>query len=99
MLEIKHNTYAQKYDQDQVTKSDVLHLAEGNIDATMMADCTKSDHLPSDFYDAIRLTQTLQVIYDIRTSITTLCRILKPDGVLLATASGMAQLSLEDFDQ
>lgn len=99
VLEIKHNTYTKRYGQDRVTKSDVLHPVEGNPDATIVADLTKADHLPSNYYDAIIFTQTLQVIYDIRTTIATLHRILKPGGVLLATASGMAQLSLDDFDK
>jgi len=99
VLEIKHNTYTKRYGQNRVTKSDVLHPAEGNPDATIVGDLTQADHLPSDCYDAIIFTQTLQVIYDIRTVIATLHRILKPGGVLLATASGMAQLSLEDFDK
>jgi SAM-dependent methyltransferase len=99
VLEIKHNTYTRRYGQDRVTKSDVLHPVEGNPDATIVADLTKADHLASNCYDAIIFTQTLQVIYDIRTVAATLYRILKPGGVLLATASGMAQLSLEDFDK
>jgi SAM-dependent methyltransferase len=98
VLEIKHNAYTVRYGGDRVTKSDVLHPVEGNPDATIVADLTKADHLPSNTFDAIIFTQTLQVIYDIRTVIATLHRILKPGGVLLATASGMAQLSLEDFD-
>jgi SAM-dependent methyltransferase len=99
VLEIKHNAYTVRFGQDRVTRSDVLHPVEGNPDATIIADLTKADHLPSNVFDAIIFTQTLQVIYDIRTTIATLCRILKPGGVLLATASGMAQLSLEDFDR
>jgi SAM-dependent methyltransferase len=99
VLEIKHNKYTVKYGMDRVTKSDVLHPVLGNPDATIIADLTKADHLPSNVYDAIIFTQTLQVIYDIRTVIATLHRILKPGGVLLATASGMAQLSLDDFDK
>ncbi|HZM21201.1 MAG TPA: methyltransferase domain-containing protein [Anaerolineales bacterium] len=99
VLEIKHNTYTKKYGQNRVTKSDVLHPVEGNPDATMVADLTKADHVPSDCYDAIIFTQTLQVIYDFRTVIATLYRILKPGGVLLATVSGMAQISLDDFDE
>lgn len=99
VLEIKHNAYTRRYGQERVTKSDVLHPVEGNPDATIVADLTRADHIPSDVYDAIIFTQTLQVIYDIRTVIATLYRILKPGGVLLATASGMAQLSLEDFDK
>ena len=99
VLEIKHNTYTQRYGQERVSKSDVLHPVKGNPDATIVADLTKADHLPSDDYDAIIFTQTLQLIYDIRTAISTLYRILKPGGVLLATVSGMAQISLDDFDQ
>jgi SAM-dependent methyltransferase len=99
VLEIKHNTYTKRYGQNRVTKSDILHPVAGNPDATIVADLTKADHLPSNVYDTIIFTQTLQVIYDIRTTISTLYRILKPGGVLLATASGMAQLSLEDFDK
>jgi len=99
VLEIKHNAYTVRYGKDRVTTSDVLHPVEGNPDATIIADLTKADHLPSNLFDAIIFTQTLQVIYDIRTTIATLYRILKPGGVLLATASGMAQLSLEDFDR
>jgi SAM-dependent methyltransferase len=99
VLEIKHNEYTRRYGQERVTTSDVLHPVEGNPDATIVADLTNAAHLPSDCYDAIIFTQTLQVIYDIRTVIATLYRILKPGGVLLATASGMAKLSLEDFDR
>lgn len=99
VLEIKHNTYTKKYGQDRVTKSDVLHPVEGNPDATIVADLIKADHLPSNVFDAIIFTQTLQVIYDIHSAIATLYRILKPGGVLLATVSGMAQISLDDFDK
>lgn len=99
VLEIKHNAYTVRYGQERVTWSDVLHPVEGNPDATIIADLTNADHLPSNVFDAIIFTQTLQVIYDIRTAIATLYRILKPGGVLLATASGMAKLSLDDFDR
>lgn len=99
VLEIKHNTYTKKYGHNRVTKSDVLHPVEGNPDATIVADLTKANQLPSDCYDAIIFTQTLQFIYDIRTTVATLYRILKPGGVILATVSGMAKLSPEDFDR
>ncbi len=99
VLEIKHNTYTVRYGQNRVTRSDVLHPVEGNPDATIVADLTKADHLPSNVYDAIIFTQTLQVIYDIKTAIATLYRMLKPGGVLLFTGSGLAKLSLDDFDR
>jgi len=99
VLEIKHNTYTMKYGGDRVTKSDVLHKVEGNPDATIVADLSNADHLPSNTYDTIIFTQTLQFIYDIQSTVTTLHRLLKPGGILLATVSGMAQISREDFEQ
>ena len=99
VLEIKHNTYTLKYGGDRVTKSDVLHKVEGNPDATIVADLSNADHLPSNTYDAIIFTQTLQFIYDIKSTVATLHRLLKPGGILLATVSGMAQISREDFEQ
>lgn len=99
VLEIKHNTYTLKYGGDRVTKSDVLHKVEGNPDATIIADLSNAAHILSNDFDTIIFTQTLQFIYDIKSTIATLYRILKPGGVLLATASGMAQISREDFER
>jgi SAM-dependent methyltransferase len=99
VLEIKHNTYTRKYGEDRVTKSDVLHKVDGNPDATIVADLSNADHLPSNTFDTIIFTQTLQFIYDIKSTVATLYRILKPGGILLATASGIAQISPEDFEQ
>jgi ubiquinone/menaquinone biosynthesis C-methylase UbiE len=98
VLEVKHNTYTMKYGQHRVTKSDVLHKVEGNPDATIIADLSNAGHLPSDTFDTIIFTQTLQFIYDIKSTIATLYRILKPGGIILVTASGMAQISREDFE-
>jgi SAM-dependent methyltransferase len=99
VLEIKHATYTRRFGGERVTQSDVLHPLPGNPDANVIADLTDADHLPSNVYDAIIFTQTLQVIYDIRAAVRTLYRIMKPGGVLLATASGMAKLSREDFEK
>lgn len=99
VLEIKHNSYTMKYGGDRVTKSDVLHKLEGNPDATLVADLSNADHLPSDTFDTIIFTQTLQFIYDIKATVRTLYRLLKPGGIILATGSGMAQISRADFEQ
>jgi ubiquinone/menaquinone biosynthesis C-methylase UbiE len=99
VLEIKENAYTLKYGGDRVTKSDVLHPVEGNPDATIVADLTKADHLPSNTFDAIILTQTLQFIYDFKTAIAALYRILKPGGALLMTTPGISPIIREDFDQ
>lgn len=98
VLEIKHNTYTRKYGGGRVTKSDILYKTEGNPDTTIIADLTNADHLASNTFDTIIFTQTLQFIYDMKSAISTLYRILKPGGVLLVTVPGISQIIREDFE-
>ena len=58
VLEIADNAYTTKYGGDKVTKSEVLHLDEGAAGATYVADLSMANHLPSDHFDCIILTQT-----------------------------------------
>jgi SAM-dependent methyltransferase len=99
VLEIKEPLYTQKFGGDRIIQSDVLHVELGNSQATIVADLTKAEHLPSDTFDCIILTQTLQFIYDVPAAIKTLHRILKPAGVLLVTVSGISQISREDMER
>lgn len=92
VLEIEDNTYTRKYGGSSVEISDVLHVTEGNPLATIVADLTHADHVPSDTFDCVIFTQTLQLIYDVRSAIRTLHRILKPSGVLLTTFPGISQI-------
>ena len=91
VLEIGENSYTRRYGRDRVTKSDILHVVEGDPEATIIADLTDADHIPSDTFDCFILTQTLQLIYDVRAAVKTIYRILKPGGVLLATFPGISQ--------
>ena len=95
VLEIGHSHYTKSYGDDRVTKSDVLHYKDGNPEATIVADLSSDNQIPSDIFDCIILTQTLHMIYDVRTTIKTLYRILKPGGVVLATFPGISHLSHE----
>jgi SAM-dependent methyltransferase len=91
-LEIGDNSYTGRFGGNRVTHSDVLHVQEGNPQATFVGDLSSAEHIPSDVFDCIILTQTLQLIYDMRAAMRTLYRILKPGGVLLATVPGISQL-------
>lgn len=99
LLEIQEPLYTYKFRNEHITKVDVLHIEAGNPKATIVADLTKADDLASDTFDCIILTQTLQFIYDTRAAIKTLHRILKPGGVLLATVSGISQISRGDMER
>ena len=91
VLEIEDNTYTLRFGTDRVRQSDILHVAEGNPRATLIGDLTYAPHIPDDSFDCIILTQTLQLIFDVPAAIRTLARVLKPDGVLLATFPGISQ--------
>lgn len=99
VLEIQDDTYTCKFGSERVTRSDVLHMVAGNPRATIVADLTCADHIPSDTFDCIILTQTVQFIYDVRAVLKTLYRILKPGGVLLATLPGISQISRRDMNR
>jgi SAM-dependent methyltransferase len=99
VLEIGDDTYTRRFGGDRVARSDVLHVQEGNPKATIVADLTCADSIPSDTFDCIIFTQTLQFIYDVRAAIRHLHRILKPGGVLLATFPGISQISRYDMDR
>ena len=93
VLEIADATYTRRFGGDRIEKSDVLHVMEGNPAATIVADLTKAEQIPSDSFDCIILTQTLLLIYDIRAAIKTLYRILRPGGVVLVTVPGITHSS------
>lgn len=99
VLEIAEDMYTRKFGGKKVTCSEVLHVWEGNPRATIVADLTRAENIPSDTFDCIIFTQTLLCIYDVRAAVRNLYRILKPGGVLLATFPGISQISRYDMDR
>jgi SAM-dependent methyltransferase len=99
VLEIGTDLYTQHYGRERVTKSDVLHVAERRPQVTIIGDLGAADHIPSDTYDCVILTQTLQFIFDVSAVIRTVYRILKPGGVVLVTVPGISQISRYDMDR
>ena len=98
-LEVRDDTYLRKFGGDRVTRADVLHPTAGNEKATIVADLTAADHIPSDAFDCIVLTQVLPFIPDVQTAVHALHRILRPGGVVLATVPGISQIVRYDMDR
>jgi SAM-dependent methyltransferase len=95
VLEIGDRSYTIQFGGGRVAVSDVLHVSEDNPQATIIGDLAHADHIPSDAFDCIILTQTLHLIYDVRLAIQTLYRIMKPGAVLLVTFPGITQISTD----
>jgi len=97
VLEIGDNSYTLRFGASRVTRSDILHAPPGAPQATFVADLSRGEHLPSNTFDCIILTQTLHLIYELKPALITLQRILKPGGVLLATVPGISQVSIDEW--
>lgn len=92
ILEIASPQYTRQFGSG-VTSVDVLMVEDGNPDATIIADLTYAPHIADDSFDCVIVTQTLQFIYDYRAALATLCRVLRPGGVLLLTVPGITKIS------
>jgi glycosyltransferase involved in cell wall biosynthesis/peptidoglycan/xylan/chitin deacetylase (PgdA/CDA1 family) len=97
VLEVADNTYTRRFGGDRVTQSDVLHISPECEQATIVADLAAADHIPSDSFDCIILTQTLHLIFDVRAAVRHLERILKPGGTLLLTVPGISQVDFGEW--
>jgi SAM-dependent methyltransferase len=97
VLEIGDDEYMRRFGGASVSRRDVLHLHAGGVRATIVADLAAADHLPSETFDCLLLTQTLHLVYDVRAVLRTAHRILRPGGVLLATFPGISHKSNDEW--
>ena len=98
VLEVGDDTYTRRFGGERVAASDVLHLVEGNLRATMVGDLRRRGDLPAETFDCVVLTQTLQFIDDAGAALETVRHSLKSGGVVLATLAGIGQVSRYDAD-
>ena len=98
-LEIGDNEYTLHFGGSNVSVSDILHVDRTNKKATYVGDLSNAPNLPSDAFDCIILTQTLQFIYDFKKAIATCYRILKPGGSLLLTVPGISHIPQDEWGE
>ncbi len=96
VLEIGEPLYTQMFGGEGVGQSEILDVI-GAPDATYTCRLEEGDEVPSDRFDCVVFTQTLQLIYDFRGALRTLHRILKPGGTLLMTVPGITRISQEEY--
>jgi SAM-dependent methyltransferase len=97
VLEVMNAEYTERFGTS-VERRDVLDIDPANEAATIAADLSAADSVPSDLFDCFILTQTLQYIYDLKAAVEHAHRILRPGGTLLCTVpavSRIARLQLE----
>jgi SAM-dependent methyltransferase len=99
VVEIGDDRYTRQFGGNKVSISDVLDQDHPDSSPTIIADLTNADHLASNTFDCIIIVQTLQFIYNIKEAVTTLHRILKPNGVLLASVPSVSPICRYDMDR
>ena len=92
VLEVQSDQYTQMLGGGQVTQCDILDVDENNPKCNIVADLTHCPEIADNTYDCVICTQTLLLIYDVPAAVRELHRIVKPNGVVLATVPGIAQL-------
>ncbi|MCW5517998.1 class I SAM-dependent methyltransferase [Muriicola sp. Z0-33] len=97
ILEIADASYSKKFGA-KIEKYEVLHSAEGN-NVTIAGDLTDLGSLPENKIDCFICTQTFNFIYDFKAAIKGARHLLKPGGYLLATVSGISQISRYDMER
>jgi glycosyltransferase involved in cell wall biosynthesis len=97
VLEVGDDTYSRRYGAAAVSKQDVLHVDPRNANATIVGDLSAPDVLPDDAFDCIVLTQTLQLIFELKDAVMRLHAALKPGGVLLLTVPGISQIDRQEW--
>lgn len=99
VLEIAEDVYAKWFGEDRVTQIDILEYRRGEHPrGTFVGDLADAPHLPSDAFDCVILTQTLQLIYDLRAAVGTVHRILRPGGTALVTVPGITAVNRQDSE-
>lgn len=91
VLEIGDADYSSRFGRG-ITQQDVLHVTEGNPEATIVGDISQPGVLPTGAFDCQVITQTLHLIYDMPAAIAQLKQALAPGGVLLLTVPGVSSV-------
>ncbi|HJU16652.1 MAG TPA: glycosyltransferase [Stellaceae bacterium] len=99
VLEVLDDAYTLQYGGTRVTHSDILHVDESNPRATLVGDLAAGDPFPSQAFDCIVLTQTLQFVFNVHKAVATLHRMLKPGGVLLLTVPGVSSIDQGEWGE
>ena len=98
VLEIAETRYTEKFGTEKV-KPYALQLDKAVNEHDIVGNLVTGKGLEDEQFDCVILTQTLPFIYDYRKAIDNLKRSLKPGGVILATLSGISQISRFDMDR
>jgi peptidoglycan/xylan/chitin deacetylase (PgdA/CDA1 family)/SAM-dependent methyltransferase len=89
VLEFYDRMYTVRIGGNRVIRSDVLNIEPDNPHSTFVGDLAAANDLPTETFDCIIMTQVLSYVYDLKSAIRTVHRVLKKGGIVLATMPGI----------
>jgi SAM-dependent methyltransferase len=89
-LEFEDDQYTSAYGRPDSV--DILHVDESNARATIVADLTQPNDLPSNRWDCIICTHVLHIVPDPFAVVRELNRILKPRGALIVAVPTITRI-------
>lgn len=82
-LEFQDSFYSSRFGGDRISKLDIINIDDSAPEATIVADLTQENVVPSNQFDCIICTHVLDMVEDLDRFMRELHRILRPEGVLL----------------
>lgn len=95
VLEVGDRMYMDRY-AGAIGKTSVIHFQQTSVKDAFQGDLTNLATLPEAAFDCFICTQTFNFIYDFQAAIRGAKYMLKDDGYLIATVSGIQQVSQFD---
>ena len=91
-LEFHDAGYVRAYGKGGPSRIDILDLSTENPNATIVADLTKANEVPSNSFDCIVCVHVLHLVYDADVFTRELHRLLAPGGTLLLAVPGTSMI-------
>lgn len=99
VLEVAETRYTKAFGGDRVEKALVLLPPADTRPCDITADLVTGEGIRDGIADCFILTQTLLLLYDLRSACRNALRLVKPGGHLLVTVPGIGQLSRTDYNR
>jgi SAM-dependent methyltransferase len=96
VLEVGDDRYARAFGGDAVESVDVLNLVGTRAANEIVDDLAQPRRLEAETYDCVICVQTLHLIYQVGSAVESLRRILRPNGIVLATLPGISRISSDE---
>lgn len=104
LLEIAEDTYCRKFsikenDCDKNIYNILTYDKTQNIENIIHGDLTDFENLPENKIDCFICTQTLNFIYDVKSAIKGIYKLLANEGTFIGTVAGLSQISRYDMER